>query len=260
MGAKGMIVMTPTQPSALAQTGAPAQPDAEPALHSVPWSEAWAVVVCLSAIAATVGAVAKPGGAGLFVPALCLGIAILAAGFDAATNRIPNPITYPAVLFGLAINCLSIALHRAAPQMADHWLGAAGPTQSLLGLLIFGGIGLVGVIFAGMGGGDMKLLAAIGALLGAAQATEALLCGAVVAVIYSLINLVVSGRLNATLRAAACQFLDVLYLRKWSPLEDGPAAPASRRTIPLAIPLFAGMVLARVAVISEATAWLLGSR
>ena len=137
---------------------------ADPALprHHTPWPQAWAAVFCFAAVAATAAAIARgPQREGIFLPALCLGVMALAAGFDAATSRIPNPITYPAILIGLAANILGFVLHHAAPHLAARWFGAwPGQRSRLLGLLLFGGIGFIGVVFAGMGGGDMKLLEA----------------------------------------------------------------------------------------------------
>jgi prepilin signal peptidase PulO-like enzyme (type II secretory pathway) len=228
-----------------------------PMPRSVPWIEAWVAIVCLAAIMATVGLMARGGhGEGIFLGAFCLGLTALAAGFDAATGRIPNPITYTGVLAGLFINCLGAALQRISPHLAEQWLGSAGPTQSVLGLLLFGGIGLVGMFFAGMGGGDMKLLAAIGAVLGLARAGDVLLCGAAVAVVYSVVNLLIAGKLNATVRTAASHLLILIYLRERPSISAETPSPASRRTIPLAIPLLAGLMLSGVPAIAGAIGWL----
>src|SRR4051794_13286276 len=76
------------------------------------WPQVWAAVFCFAAIAATTAAIARgPHREGIFLPALCLGVMALAAGFDPATSRIPNPITYPAILIGLAVNSLGFVLH-----------------------------------------------------------------------------------------------------------------------------------------------------
>ena len=232
-----------------------APPRAAPASRRrFPWAEAWAGVLTLSAAAATAAPVAGGGrGDGVFVPAVCLGVAALAAAFDAATGRIPNAVTYTAVLVGLVVNGAALALHAAAPRLADHWLGAAGPTQSVFGLLAFGGVGLVCRLVAGMGGGDMKLLAAVGALLGVSRASDALACGLVVAAAYAVTNLLIAGRLNATVRAAAVLALNAAYFGDLT-----PTAAASRRSIPLAIPVLAGLVLSRLPPVVAASAWVHG--
>lgn len=228
-----------------------------------PWLEIWGGILGLSAVAATLallvrassGAGSGAAGPGLFLPILCLIVLTVAAGFDAATNRIPNPLTYTAVIAGVILNCLALLLQQVAPRVASQWLGAVGPTQSALGLLLFGGVGLIGVIFAGMGGGDMKLLAAIGALLGLSRASDVLICGAAVAVVYALLNLLIAGRLNATCRVAASHLLNWLYLRRWTLTED-VETPASRRSIPLALPLLVGMLLAQTPAVARLIGWL----
>ncbi|QOV88398.1 prepilin peptidase [Humisphaera borealis] len=233
-----------------------------------PWAEAWGGMVGVAAVAATAAMLVRgpaatsaggipAAGSGLFLPVLCLGVTVIAAGFDAATNRIPNPLTYTAVLVGVLVNCLALLLNQIAPRVASQWLGAAGPTQSALGLLLFGGIGLIGVVFAGMGGGDMKLLAAIGAMLGMSRASDVLICGAAVAVVYALVNLLIAGRLNATCRLAASHLLNWVYLRRWT-LSDDQEKPASRRTIPLALPLLAGTMLAQTPLVANAIGWMSG--
>lgn len=225
------------------------------ASRSTPWLEVWVGVGVLAAVVATTALLTTRGaGAGLFVRALCLGMLVVAAGYDAATGRIPNPITYTAVLLGLSMNSLGLLLKLSAPRIADHWLGAVGPTQSLAGLLVFGGVGLVCKLLSGMGGGDMKLLAAVGAILGLSRAADVLGCALAVAVVYSVVNLLIAGRLNATVRAAAVQALNLLYLR-----DPAPTVGPSRRTIPLAVPVLLGMLLSALPPVAAATAWLKGA-
>lgn len=220
-----------------------------------PWVEAWAGVLCLSAVAATAALLMGRSG-GWFLPAVCLGVGLLAAGFDAATGRVPNPITYTAVLIGLLGNGLAMILPAfGGARVAEHWLGAAGLAQSVYGLLVLGGIGVIGVAVAGMGGGDMKLLAAFGALLGLRQSINVLLCGVAVAVAYAVVNLLLSGRLNATLRVAAGHLLSLVYLRELPDLREA-GVRGSRRTIPLAVPLLIGLFAPHLPPVRSAVQWL----
>jgi len=84
--------------------------------------------------------------------AICrVACALTAACWDLRFNRIPNWLTCPALLLGLALN-------------ASHgWLGLR---SALLGMLAGGGIFLAVWLAKGMGGGDVKLMAALGALAG----------------------------------------------------------------------------------------------
>lgn len=90
--------------------------------------------------------------------------AAVAAFWDLRTRRIPNWLTLPAALLGLALN---VAIS-----------GSDGLRQSGLGLLA--GLALLSIPFAigGMGAGDVKMLAAIGAFAGPAFAFQTFLFGA----------------------------------------------------------------------------------
>lgn len=74
------------------------------------------------------------------------------AVYDIFTHRIPNLITFPAIVFGLILN--------------TYFFGFAGSFISLAGTIA--GLLLLIIPFAlgGMGAGDVKILAAVGALNG----------------------------------------------------------------------------------------------
>lgn len=72
--------------------------------------------------------------------------------FDLTKKKIPNSITFPAMLLGLVINSV--------------FFGIEGFKFSLVGFLVGLGVFLIPFILGGMGGGDVKLMAAIGALKG----------------------------------------------------------------------------------------------
>ncbi len=88
-------------------------------------------------------------------------LAIACAITDLWKGRIYNAITYPAIALGFV---LGVALH-----------GMPGLWSALTGFAV--GFFPAFVLFAlgGMGGGDVKLLGAVGALAGAVAATETLI-------------------------------------------------------------------------------------
>jgi prepilin peptidase CpaA len=90
------------------------------------------------------------------------GVALLASALsawtDLRTGRIPNLLTIGALTLGLAT--------RAA------WQGTAGLLAAAVGALVAGLVPLLLFRARSMGGGDVKLLAALGALLGARLGLE----------------------------------------------------------------------------------------
>lgn len=77
---------------------------------------------------------------------------ILSAYFDITKKKIPNFITFPVILWGLLTYTI--------------FDGFEGLKFSGLGFLVGLGVFIIPFILGGMGGGDVKLMAAIGALKG----------------------------------------------------------------------------------------------
>ena len=88
--------------------------------------------------------------------AVAVAIAIVAAIWDLKTRRIPNLLTFGAAL-------LAVAVHGYTGGLTGAGWGLAG---WLIGVAFF----LPFFVLGGMGAGDVKLLAALGAWLGPAQA------------------------------------------------------------------------------------------
>ena len=86
------------------------------------------------------------------VSVIVLVLGVVACVFDVRTKRIPNWLTFGAAIAGIVV-------HASASGAEGASMAAAG---WLVGLLIFIPLFAVG----GMGGGDVKLLAALGAWLG----------------------------------------------------------------------------------------------
>jgi prepilin peptidase CpaA len=78
--------------------------------------------------------------------------AIIAAGFDVKSRKIPNLLTGPALLAGLL-------LHLGL----DGWRGLLA---SFAAAMICGGLFLLFYLAGGMGAGDVKLIAAVGCIAG----------------------------------------------------------------------------------------------
>jgi prepilin peptidase CpaA len=118
-------------------------------------------------------------------PAAASLVALLAAVFDVKSRRIPNLITGPAILAGLLLH-----------SFFEGWHGLI---SSFTGALLCGIIFLVFYLAGGMGAGDVKLITAVGALVGLSNSASVLLttaiAGGIMAVFYALLR----GRLKSTL-------------------------------------------------------------
>ncbi|MEJ5364645.1 MAG: A24 family peptidase [Desulfosoma sp.] len=99
-------------------------------------------------------------------------IALAAAVSDLRTHRIPNPLICTGTLLGLLFHAHADAL--------------TGLLFSLKGLGVGLGIWLIPYALGAMGAGDVKLMAAVGALLGARDVVHASLYGALFGGMYAL--------------------------------------------------------------------------
>jgi len=122
----------------------------------------------------------------LVVPALAAVVAVCAGITDVRERRIPNLLTYPAMLAGLVV------------QMALH--GWKGLLLSVAGGLFFGGVFLVFYVIRAMGAGDVKLAAALGFIVGSSAALQLMFATAVAGGALAVIVMVWSGRVLQTLR------------------------------------------------------------
>ena len=111
-----------------------------------------------------------------------------AAWCDLRFRRIPNALTLPTLAIAL---CLHGVTH-----------GLPGLLSSLLGMLVAAAVVLPGYAFGFTGAGDVKLLAAVGALLGFPGALFAallsLVLGGVLSVVLSLLRRNLSSLLKNT--------------------------------------------------------------
>lgn len=112
-------------------------------------------------------------------------VAVTCAVTDLWKGKIYNAVTYPATLVGFAL------------ALASH--GVSGVFYALGGFAV--GFFPAFVLFAlgGMGGGDVKLLGAIGAVAGAIAATETLVLAFLFGGLFALGKLAWHGQLFRTL-------------------------------------------------------------
>ena len=113
----------------------------------------------------------------MLATALVIGLVSVATVTDVRRHRIYNWTTYPGILAALGLNALGDAAVRIGWINEEHCrsLGWIGGLSSLYGLLLCGGIVLICLVLFRIGGGDVKLIAMIGAILGPWDGLEAML-------------------------------------------------------------------------------------
>ena len=113
-------------------------------------------------------------------------VLIIASITDLRSHRISNRLTYSTMIFGLAFYSLTSGLSGFLHSMGGLFLGLA----LLIAFYLIGG----------MGAGDVKLMAAVGSLLGPEGVFAAFLGTALIGGLYALIILAAKGYLVDTLK------------------------------------------------------------
>jgi prepilin peptidase CpaA len=178
---------------------------------------------------------------GFFLPVLCLLVCFVAAWLDVATRRIPNVLTYPAIVLGLVLNVVApLVLVRADLPVAVVWLGSHGALDGGLGFGVAAGIGVVSFLARGLGGGDVKLLGAVGAMLGLGLFVPVFVNTLVVAAVLGLLNWAFRGTLVPRIQVVAGNVLAALFTGQ--PLKG--VYPFGRTESPFGVALLIGVASA----------------
>jgi len=166
-------------------------------------------------------------------------ISVCGAITDARSGRIPNMLTLPAIVGGLLLNA---ALH-----------GPYGAVASAAGVLVAGGVpALLHRVTRGaaIGGGDVKLFGALGALLGPTVGLQLELLAFGLLTVFAVVRLAFLGRLFSVLLNVLRLIARPLLPQSWrKPLVQealtemrlGPAIAAATVTVALST-LVTGLV------------------
>jgi len=157
---------------------------------------------------------------------------ILLAGAACVTDLLWRKVPHPLVIAGLV---LGIGLNAWGQGWRGAFMSLAG---ALLGFALF----LPFFALGGMGAGDVKLLAALGSLLGPADLVKTALAAAVAGGLMALAAAAWTGRLLATFRGIGNLF------SYWAagglrPSPELTLASPSALKIPYAVPVAAGALL-----------------
>lgn len=153
--------------------------------------------------------------------------ALIAGGIDWRSRRIPNWLTVPTLVIGIAVSGL-----------ATGW---AGMKESLLGAGLGLGLLLPFVLIRSLGGGDWKLAGALGAFLGPSRLLTVLLWTILIAGVMALILIIWTKRIGRTLRNLAHLLASLFTLHLPGP-ELSLDSPESSK-IPFGVAMAAAVVL-----------------
>jgi len=154
---------------------------------------------------------------GFFLSGLLIGVLFFALVFDLKRAKIPNLITFP----GMAIGILAHTLTG----------GLKGMGTSALGLLVGGGAFLPFYLLKGMGAGDIKLMAAVGALVGFPRVISAIVFTALAGGIYALVLIIFNpGLMKSFFYSVFSGLKTFLFTGQWVflPLYQGRQKPQVR--------------------------------
>ncbi|MGB7157932.1 MAG: A24 family peptidase, partial [Tepidisphaeraceae bacterium] len=171
------------------------------------------------------------------IAAAPLGAALVwAAVQDLHSRRIPNVLTFAMVLCGIAQSFCAA--------------GTVSAAQSLAGFGV--GFGLTFLLFAigAIRGGDVKLMAGIGAWLGPQMVFAIFAAEAVVGMVIVLGQALAQGRLSILFRNTAVVGINLMHLRDFGldhVTTTGNECRSVNRPLPYAVPVLIATVLVMVA-------------
>ncbi|PYO44277.1 MAG: prepilin peptidase [Deltaproteobacteria bacterium] len=166
------------------------------------------------------------------VSIIALAFVAVCVATDVRTRRVPNLVSVSGMLAGMVLN--------------SGYFGAAGLFSSLAGALVMVALLLGPFALGGVGGGDVKMMAAVGAFLGPRLALVALGSGMVLGGAVTAVQLTGRGRLREKLAATGRMLAAAMAARSLAPLRisagDGRAV-ALPYTLPLALGTAAALVV-----------------
>lgn len=160
---------------------------------------------------------------------VAIGIGLVACGFDLHSRRIPNALT-----FGGAAAALVASFY-------EH--GLAGAASSATGWTVAAALWLPWYALGGMGAGDVKLIAAVGAWLGPTDVIHAGLYAAISGAVFAVALAILRGCLQRTLSNIR------LLVTHWAvtgftPHAQLTLATTNRPRLAYAVPILAGTAIA----------------
>lgn len=165
-----------------------------------------------------------------------LGFLLLAAIVDVRKRRIPNMLTLVLAGAGLALSFTR--------------LGLVGPWSALAGLGVGFGLTLALFILGALGGGDVKLLAGVGAWIGPWPVLAVFLAAAVVGLVLVIAQSLWSGRLKVLFQNSALLVVNLVHVRQVGVehvSRTGKSCRSVDKPLPYAVPVLVATLLVLLA-------------
>ncbi len=163
-----------------------------------------------------------------------LAMLLIAAVIDVRERRIPNWLSLTLAFSGLAQSFLLAS--------------TVAPAQAALGALIGFGLCFVPFALGAMGGGDVKLMAAVGAWLGPWPVLAIFAVAAIVGMVIVLVQALLAGRLRALLHNTGMVTVNLIHLRAVG-VEHAKATGQSCRSVDKPLPYAVPVLVATAAVV-----------
>jgi prepilin peptidase CpaA len=171
---------------------------------------------------------------------LLLALTAVVAATDIVTHKIYNWTTYTGIVLALVVN-----------GFEHGWEGPQGLEDSLKGFALCGGFMLASYVLFNVGGGDVKLLAMVGAFLGVEQGLEALLWTFVLGGIAGLTLLIWRVGFVKLVSGTVRHLLWSLKIGNWLPLSED-----ERKDLQRPLYLAPAAVVAVVLVVFDLVKWM----
>jgi len=174
------------------------------------------------------------------IEVLLLAAVLVAAITDMRWRRIPNWLTVGALALGFVLN----ALNAYPTPMEGVWLAAKGFALALSLNLIMYALRMTGA-------GDVKLMAAIGALVGCSNFMGIFLLNAVIGGVLGLILVIAKGRTRQTLWNVGYMASEMMnwrapYVTRKQLDINSPKALTLPRAVPICLGVIVFLAIARV--------------
>ncbi len=162
----------------------------------------------------------------LFAMLLCASVQ------DLRNRRIRNWLTFSLILTGVGRALFAI--------------GPLSPMQAILGMLAGASLPIILFALGALGGGDVKLLAGVGAWLGVSAAFEVFCAAAVLGMVVVLIQAAIQGRLRTLSRNSAVLVLNLAHLDQVGldhTVATGRDSRSIEKPLPYAVPVLIAVAL-----------------